>query len=338
MHLPKSKTGKYSLFAIFFIFAIVVIGGIAFYLQPFRVMSYFAFPMLRMNGFESKYVQTDSYKMFYWVGGEGEPLIMIYGPGLGQSGMAYTSLMPELARKYRVYAVDLPGFGKSEKPDDVDYSLEFHAHQIKNFLESQGISRATFLSHSLGSSMTLKFTTLWPEKVDRLIFVGAMALGKYDPQYFKGKYLLGVPIFVKLLAEPEDIKIEDMHELARMVNEPAPPDFMLQDMLRYFRRDSRIAKLTINLIKNEKWLNGDIKNINIPVLLIWGKQDFSQPLEVANAAHRDFPDSRLIIFDKCSVSIMDECTERVLPEIQKFLAGDSYPAGSTIEIPAPGNE
>src|SRR4051812_24046900 len=69
-----------------------------------------------------QHVRTiDGYRTFYLAAGEGRPLVLIHG--IGGSSLNYAQNIEVLARHFRVYAVDVPGHGRSEKPD-IDYAVE----------------------------------------------------------------------------------------------------------------------------------------------------------------------------------------------------------------------
>ena len=95
---------------------------------------------LSLVGIRSKYVQLDSFRIYYLVGGRGRPLVLVHG--LGGKAENWFKLMPSLLRHgYRVYAIDLLGFGRSDRPD-VDYSITLQAEVLNQFFDTQGLEIA----------------------------------------------------------------------------------------------------------------------------------------------------------------------------------------------------
>src|SRR5271170_8443701 len=74
---------------------------------------------LRLHGVHSEFVTVNGYKMHYLVGGAGRPLVLVHG--LGSRAADWANLIPRLiAGGYRVYALDLLGYGRTAQPRDVD--------------------------------------------------------------------------------------------------------------------------------------------------------------------------------------------------------------------------
>ncbi|MEO8629648.1 MAG: alpha/beta hydrolase [Betaproteobacteria bacterium] len=82
------------------------------------------------------------------------------------------------ARGYRVVVPDQIGFGKSSKPD-VSHSFHVHASNTRLLLDHLGIQSATLIAHSLGGMMAMRFTLMYPERVDRLVLEDPLGLEDY---------------------------------------------------------------------------------------------------------------------------------------------------------------
>jgi pimeloyl-ACP methyl ester carboxylesterase len=80
-----------------------------------------------------KYYRWRFGKVGYTVQGQGKPLLLIHGTGYGQSLRVFRKVKPELAKHYRVYAIDLLGFGCSETPP-LSYSAYLYASLIRDFI------------------------------------------------------------------------------------------------------------------------------------------------------------------------------------------------------------
>ena len=95
------------------------------------------------------------FRVHYLVGGRGQPLVLVHG--LDGRAENWARLMPALmCHGHRVYAIDLLGFGRSDRPD-VDYSIALQAEVLNQFFDSQGLARADLGGWSMGGWVTLKF-------------------------------------------------------------------------------------------------------------------------------------------------------------------------------------
>src|SRR5918911_1073712 len=111
----------------------------------------------------------------YLMAGEGPPLVLLHA--LGESALDWRWVLPDLARTHRVYAPDLPGFGRSAKPV-ADYSPAFFTHFISYYLDALGIERAAVAGNSLGSLVALRLALSEPARVSALSLIDSAGLGQ----------------------------------------------------------------------------------------------------------------------------------------------------------------
>ena len=96
-------------------------------------------------------------RLHYLDEGAGPVVLWLHGSGPGASGFSnFKGNYPQLvAAGYRNIVLDLPGFGRSDKPEDVQYNLDFFVDCVAAFLESVGVRRCTLLGNSLGGAIAL---------------------------------------------------------------------------------------------------------------------------------------------------------------------------------------
>jgi pimeloyl-ACP methyl ester carboxylesterase len=103
---------------------------------------------------QDRTIQVGDIHARYWAeGSQGSPVIMIHGLG-GYVENWWPNILT-LAQQHRVFAVDLPGFGRSDKPVDAPYDLNYFAQFIHNFMTGLGLSKASLVSHSMGGAIAL---------------------------------------------------------------------------------------------------------------------------------------------------------------------------------------
>src|SRR3954470_6217194 len=108
--------------------------------------------------------------MLYRVGRQdGPPVVLIHG--LGQNGARdWSRLLPALADRYAIYALDLPGFGQSDKGNRL-YSPASFAGAIENAIGRRLGRRFVLIGHSMGGAVSLAYAAAYPERIERLILV-----------------------------------------------------------------------------------------------------------------------------------------------------------------------
>ena len=101
--------------------------------------------------------------------GSGEPVIAIHG--LGGTKGSFLPTVAELAPHFRVIAVDLPGFGDSDKPLRAAYDARYFARSIVALLDALALERAHFVGNSLGGRVALELGMGHPDRVGRLVML-----------------------------------------------------------------------------------------------------------------------------------------------------------------------
>jgi len=290
----------------------VCAGGVCYW-RPWWVINGSIRAWLRWTGFRSRFVRLDSCRVHYYVGGRGKPLVLVHG--LGALAESWAQVMIALARRgYQVYAIDLPGFGRSDRPD-VDYSIAFQAETLRQFFDAQNLLNADLGGWSMGGWVALKFTLRHPERVRRIFVVDSAGLT------FK-------PPFDLALFQPATI--DQAQQLLGLLTPQAAriPRFVARDLVRQMRPTRWVVQRALNsMLAGSDLLDGKLSAIRIPALIVWGKQDAVIPLSCGEEMHRQMPQSLFAIIDGCGHMIPAECCGRLVMETLHFLEAEpSLPA------------
>src|SRR5260370_25186259 len=129
--------------------------------------------------FESRTVTIDGVNIHYVCGGSGAPLVLVHGLGSSAAVEFYYNLEP-LAAHHRVLAIDLPGFGKSDKPM-LQYTIELFVKAVRDLMTSEGLERAAVMGVSIGGRVAVGLALDSPELVARLVLVDALGVRPPPP-------------------------------------------------------------------------------------------------------------------------------------------------------------
>ena len=110
--------------------------------------------------------------MHYVDEGEGDPILFLHGNPT--SMYLWRNIMPFVEAQGRVLAVDLIGFGKSDKPD-IDYIFQDHARYIDGFIKTLGLKNVTLVLHDWGSALGFHYAARHSENIKAVAFMEAMA-------------------------------------------------------------------------------------------------------------------------------------------------------------------
>lgn len=273
---------------------------------------------------DDQFTEIGSTNTRFWMAGDdGPPVLLIHG--IGGSVEEWRFNIGALAEHNRVYAFDMVGFGRSDKPAG-KYSFGYLAQFVNDFMDAQAIERASLVGHSLGGGVVLQFALQFPDKVEKLVLVSSAGLGKEVHLAFR---LSSLPLIGNWLTRPSrkgtaqlltdcyldqdlitDEFIEFKYQLAAL---PGAQQTFLSTVRTlgnfWGMRDAVVASIVENLT-----------SITAPTLIIWGQQDRILPVAHANIAANKIPHARLHIFDPCGHCPPEELPEEFNALVLEFLA------------------
>ncbi len=115
-----------------------------------------------------EFVMVDSIKThFVQKGNVGRPVVLVHG--FGSSTYTWRAAVDALAARHRVFALDLKGFGLTEKPKDGQYHMDAYTRHLLGFLDAMKLDRPVLVGHSLGGAVVTRLALLHPDRVGALV-------------------------------------------------------------------------------------------------------------------------------------------------------------------------
>lgn len=248
--------------------------------------------------------------------GSGPPLLMIHG--FGGSTFSFRHQIGPLSAHRRVIALDLPGFGLSDRPDSSPLSHTAQADRLREFIDRMEIERADVLGMSMGGAIALRLAAAYPERVERLLLVATPWPGQPRgvPLYPLSRPLLPVAQAL-LLARPRALR----RRLAGMVYDPT---FVTDPVWQGYHGPLRLrgtAAAHLHMIDGVRDdLPLDPATIATRTLLLWGDADPIVPLSVGHRLHATLPDARLEVVPRAGHLVLEEQPAASTAIIERFLA------------------
>jgi len=272
-----------------------------------------------------KYVTVDGISVRYAVRGAGPPVVLLHG--FCEFLETWDLNLRALSQHFRVYALDLPGHGLSDKPY-LDYTISFFAGFIIDFMHSVGIDRASLVSHSFGGAIAISITVGFPEQVDRLVLESSFGLNNDVTLLHK---LCSIPV---LAGAERTGSAVSTHLEQRIGVEFHNPDPIVREIVRrsyLFMQMPEARRVMLNVMHN--WVNVDglrpevvmldrLSLVKAPTLFIHGDRDDIHPLELSQHAQRLVPNSRLKVFNSCGHCPHLERAAEFNHEVLAFLGKD----------------
>jgi pimeloyl-ACP methyl ester carboxylesterase len=228
--------------------------------------------------------------------GSGDPVLMLHGSGPGVSGTAnWQYNIPVLAEKFRVLAPDIVGFGATERPTDIVYSLRAWTDHVWAFLNALGIEKTAIVGNSLGGRIALQMATDRPERISRMVLMGSpgvgmslteglQALRAYEPSHDAMRALLRNYFAVDpTLITDELVAIRYKASVADGAYEAYRTMFF----------DPRHKGSELGITEEE------VRAITTPALLVHGREDKVVPLSVSVSMLDLLPNADLHVFSHC---------------------------------------
>ena len=289
-------------------------------------------------GGEAHFFRWKHGRVFYKTSGAenpGPPLVFIHGVGAGASSFMWRKNFDDLARDFRVYALDLLGFGFSDKPAGASYSADLYVELITDFIREVAGHPVNIIASSLGAAYAIRVADEHPELINSMVLngpAGSDALNRRPGMAGAAFYgLLQSPVlgtsFYNVMASERSIRdyarahlFYDHHRVTnRLVanlyatsHQPGAQHAIAAFLAGYLNTDTQ----------------SPFSRLTQPVLLVWGKQDATTPLDKAWALQELNPRARLEVFDYCRMMPEQEQPEKFNSLVRANFLSRAAAAGS----------
>ncbi|BES71590.1 alpha/beta hydrolase [Marinobacter nanhaiticus D15-8W] len=290
---------------------------------------------------DSRFIDVNGYRIHYRDQGEGETIILLHG--IFSSLQTWDAWVAELSRSHRVIALDMPGFGMTGGPENLD---DFDEDNIVNtfakFVEHLDLENFTLAGNSFGGYVAARYAAQYGNRVDRLILVDPlgypqetpllMNLGTAFPFNFLGNYVQP-PLIVTLslrnaYGDPRRMQDKDVYRYVHMAQRPGAKPIYMKTLEMVEERTENEAPLPFY-------------RIAAPTLLMWGKDDSWVPVELATHWLNDLSHARLVTYEGVGHMPMEEAPDETLRDVRRFLTNGlavfPEPAGDIDEGVAQAN-
>lgn len=233
-------------------------------------------------------IKVDGYNIFYLSSGTLKDKVVVLLHGIGGSSHRWIDIIPLLAKEFYVIAPDIIGFGYSDKPNDVDYSMEFFVEFMFKFLKGLDLigKDITLVGSSFGGHIAAEFAIRYPNLLSHLVLVDpAGTLDRITPAF--NEYILAAmyPNIDNALKAfrymIEDERYIDLDYVKNFVNIMRSPN-------------AKYPFLASLMGSRRSILKDRLDKIKVKSLIIWGEKDKIIPLRYINE-FKKIPNSKVII-------------------------------------------
>lgn len=268
-----------------------------------------------MSPLTSKFIDLDGLNLHYLEGGEGDPVLLLHG--WPTSAFLYRNVAPHLvAAGRRVIALDLPGFGKSDKPLDASYSFRFFDRTLSAFLDGLGIEQTGLVVHDLGGPVGLHWMVENPTRVSALGLLNTLIYPR--PSWAVVAFVVAsyLPLLKGFLVSPAGLR------MAMKVG-TCSPDGASDEVVSGVQAPFADKAARRALLKSAhglhpggmKTIAQKLKDTTVPVRIIYGTQDRILP-DVARTMGRaakelELPEASVTALDGCGHFLQEDRPDEV---------------------------
>lgn len=264
-------------------------------------MSYAAITGQTMDSPEFKFLDVNGLNVRYLQGGSGPSVVLLHGWGcrIETLRVIFDRLLP----LYRVTALDLPGHGETELPPEPWGGAEFAEFLIR-FLDKLRLGPSHLVGHSVGGRFAALIAAKEPERLEKLVLASASGLKPPRSLKYRAKVLLG----------------KSGKFAARFFGEPGNrfKEFVYSRIASADYQDAGPLRSSFVKIVNEE-IRAQLREIEVPTLLIWGQDDQETPLSVGKKMNLLIPNSELVVIANAGHYTFIDAAEKFMLYLQKFL-------------------
>ncbi len=294
-----------------------ILSLLPFLLACFGCASLRPFEEIRRDLPEDRFLRIGDQLVHVEMAGSGPPLVLVHG--FGASTYSWRLVMPRLAESFRVIAVDLSGFGYTQRPSDrARYTREAQGELVLAVMDKLGFESAHLMGHSYGGGISLWISWKHPARVRSLVLVDSSApTYSYDRRSRAASFRPLTSLFLRTWV--------------------LRPSVVRKALLRSFYDDSLVTPELVQAYWDRLRVEGVIgayygltvpvrgpvetvvlEEIRVPTFIVWGSDDPLIPVEsgrrAAERMHADF-----VVLEKTGHVPMEERPEELLGHILPFL-------------------
>lgn len=252
--------------------------------------------------------------------GRGPAVVLLHG--FASSLETWAPVIPALQQSHRVLALDLKGFGWTDRPEG-DYSPKAQAELVRAVMKERGIEKAAFVAHSWGSSVVLQLALDHPEAVERIALYDAWIYESQLPAMFHFARAKGVGevLYAWLYRERADEKLS-----FAFYDQGAISEELVEAVERAMDRPGTTAA-ALAAVRGQRYeeIEERYGEVKVPALLLWGREDRVATLSVGERLSKQLPCARLVVYPQCGHFPMLEAASASTAELARFLGEGRAP-------------
>jgi pimeloyl-ACP methyl ester carboxylesterase len=250
----------------------------------------------------------------YIEAGTGYPTILLHGVGYAEGGHNWFLNIGPLSKNSRVIAIDALAWGKGQGFLEQEYSFAYLVDFLREFQDALGLEKTNLVGHSMGGWLGSLFGYESPNRLNKLVLV---ASGGAMPRQLKS--------MVEFQPPTREMLLEQQMKTVKspLVDQEALADYrvaMTQNPERLTAYRNVMAHMNNMETRSRYNTVRRFAHITVPTLVVWGRDDQINALEMGEMTHAGIPGSKMVVFDDCGHFIPTEVPDQFNEAVGAFLA------------------
>ena len=268
-------------------------------------------------------------------GESGPPVVLLHSAG-DSATLSWSDAIKPLSAHHRIFALDLPGYGLSDKPESIPHTTDFYVDFVQQMLDVLHLDRVSLGGVSMGGGIALSFALHFPARVEKLVLVDPYGIidahawpsWMYLSLHYGIHYLPFINNFTYRSLGPSRMIVHLQLMASGIFHHPERIPRRLMDQAYQHTRIPGQGKAYVAWLRSEFLLHGPrtylpdrLHEIMVPTLFITGEKDRVIPLAYVQKAHERIKHSQLYVLRDCGHWSQREKPEEFNQVVGKFLEG-----------------
>jgi pimeloyl-ACP methyl ester carboxylesterase len=260
-----------------------------------------------------KFLDMSHGKTRYYEAGTGYPTLLLHGAGFLSGADGWMPVIPGLAEKLHVYAFDSLNWG----PGDVynqEFSFAYQVDHIREFMDLLGIEKANVIGHSMGGWLATLLAYESPDRINKLVLVaagGSATRPLATMVDWKAPSEDDIKAQIGRRAEAYPAGVDKQGVVQRYLDKQANPEHVeaFAKVMRHMTHP--MTRQRYNTLRR-------LGHIKAPTLILWGRDDKTNALEMGEEQNRGIKGSKLVVFDETGHGVPQERPQEFVREVLAF--------------------
>jgi len=273
--------------------------------------------------FESKWITIDGNQLHYIDEGKGETILFVHGTPEWSFG--WRDLVKELRTHYRCIAIDMLGFGLSDKPNNGDYTCQAHSKRLEKFIHQLDLKNFNLIANDFGGGISLPYAIQHPDNVKKIMLFNTWMWSLKNDKHYSGPAKVMITFLGKIMYLNFNFPVNVVMPAAFGDKRKLTKEIHAHYKNALPNAASRVGAYAFakELMHASDWWQSNWDQLekisHKPFLLFWGMKDSFVPPKELEKWKSKLPNAKVVVYEDAGHFVQEEKSEVMAKEIRLFL-------------------